>query len=92
MPDARGNTVTVRIAATTTDDVATEWTASGRTITFPGWQAVYGYGGDDDADEAGDDSAKLPPLDRGPGACRTPTSRPPGTPPSRRRATPRPPS
>jgi DNA topoisomerase-1 len=67
MPDARGNTVTVRIAATTTDDVATEWTASGRTITFPGWQAVYGYGGDDDADEAGDDSAKLPPLTEGQG-------------------------
>ena len=67
MPDARGNTVTVRIAATTTDDVATEWTASGRTITFPGWQAVYGYGGDDDADESGDDSAKLPPLTEGQG-------------------------
>ncbi|MFL6206113.1 MAG: type I DNA topoisomerase [Acidimicrobiales bacterium] len=67
MPDARGNTVTVRIAATTTDSVATEWTASGRTITFPGWQAVYGYGGDDDADESGDDSAKLPPLTEGQG-------------------------
>ena len=53
MPDARGNTVTVRIAATTTDDVATEWTASGRTITFPGWQAVYGFSGDDDAEDAG---------------------------------------
>ena len=65
MPDARGNTVTVRIAATTTDDVATEWTASGRTITFPGWQAAYGYGGEDDAEEAGDDSAKLPPLTEG---------------------------
>ena len=64
MPDARGNTVTVRIAATTTDDVATEWSASGRTITFPGWQAAYGYGGDD-ADESGDDSAKLPNLTDG---------------------------
>ena len=53
------------MAATTTDDVATEWTASGRTITFPGWQAVYGYGGDDDAEESGDDSAKLPPLTEG---------------------------
>ena len=64
MPDARGNTVTVRIAATTRDAIATEWTASGRTITFPGWQAVYGYG-DDDADESGDDSAKLPGLTDG---------------------------
>ena len=67
MPDARGNTVTVRIAATTADDVATEWTASGRTITFPGWQAAYGYGGEDDAEEAGDDSAKLPALTEGQG-------------------------
>jgi DNA topoisomerase-1 len=70
MPDARGSTVTARIGATaaataTEPAVATEWTASGRTITFPGWQAVYGYGGDDDADEAGDDSAKLPPLSEG---------------------------
>jgi DNA topoisomerase-1 len=64
MPDARGNTVTARIGATTTDGVPTEWTASGRTITFPGWQAVYGYGGDD-ADEAGDDNAKLPALEQG---------------------------
>ncbi len=66
-PDARGNTVTVRIAASTTDDVATEWTASGRTITFPGWQAVYGFSGDDDAEASGDDSAKLPTLTEGQG-------------------------
>ena len=66
MPDARGNTVTARIGATTPDGVETEWTASGRTITFPGWQAVYGYGGDDDADEAGDaTTAKLPALTEG---------------------------
>ncbi|MDQ2626659.1 MAG: type I DNA topoisomerase, partial [Actinomycetota bacterium] len=65
MPDARGNTVTVRIGATTADDTPTEWTASGRTITFPGWQAVYGYGGEDDADESGDDTAKLPALTEG---------------------------
>ena len=65
MPDARGNTVTARMRASTAEDVVTEWTASGRTITYPGWQAVYGYGGDDDADEAGDDNAKLPPLEEG---------------------------
>jgi DNA topoisomerase-1 len=70
MPDARGSTVTARIEATAaaTDvepAVATEWTASGRTIAFPGWQAVYGYGGEDDADESGDDSAKLPALAEG---------------------------
>ena len=78
MPDARGNTVTARMLATAIASealasaglsaaaIATEWTASGRTITFPGWQAVYGYGGDDDADEAGDaGSAKLPALAEG---------------------------
>jgi DNA topoisomerase-1 len=67
MPDARGHTVTVRIEASTADDVTTEWTASGRTITFPGWQAVYGYGGEDDAEDSGDDSAKLPALTEGQG-------------------------
>ncbi len=65
MPDARGNTVTARLAASTSDGVATEWSASGRTITFPGWQAVYGYGGEDDADETGDTAAKLPPMAEG---------------------------
>ena len=65
MPDARGSTVTARLAAPTSAGESTEWTASGRTITFPGWLAVYGYGGDDDADEAGDQSAKLPELVEG---------------------------
>ncbi len=65
MPDARGNTVTVRIGASTADGVATEWTASGRTITFPGWQAVYGFKGEDDAEESGDDTARLPNLEQG---------------------------
>ncbi|MGQ0431715.1 MAG: type I DNA topoisomerase [Microthrixaceae bacterium] len=64
MPDARGNTVTARIGATTSAGVATEWTASGRTITFAGWQAVYGYGGDD-ADDSTEDNAKLPALEEG---------------------------
>ena len=65
MPDARGNTVTVRIAASTPDGVDTEWSASGRTITFPGWQAAYGFSGEDDAEDAGDDTAKLPALEPG---------------------------
>jgi len=66
MPDARGHTVTARIGASTVDGVETEWTASGRTITFPGWQAAYGYGGDDDASDSGDETAaKLPALTEG---------------------------
>ncbi len=64
MPDARGSTVTARIAATTNAGEATEWTASGRTITFPGFLAVYGFGGDD-AEADGDSSAKLPELSEG---------------------------
>ncbi len=65
MPDARGNTVTARIGASTTEGTPTEWTSSGRTITFPGWQAVYGFSGDDDAEDTGDDNAKLPNLTEG---------------------------
>jgi DNA topoisomerase I len=77
MSDARGHTVTARIAAAAAPvsaasesalpagEVATTWTASGRTITFPGWQAVYGYGGEDDADTSGDESARLPELTEG---------------------------
>jgi DNA topoisomerase-1 len=65
MPDARGHTVTARIGASTADGTETEWTASGRTITFPGWQAAYGYGGDDDASDSGDETAKLPALAEG---------------------------
>jgi DNA topoisomerase-1 len=64
MPDARGSTVSARLTATTTTGEQTEWTASGRTITFPGWLAVYGYGGDD-AEETGDQAAKLPELVEG---------------------------
>ncbi len=66
MADSRGHTVTARIEATTSAGEATEWSASGRTITFPGWLAAYGYGGDDDADTAGDAAAaRLPQLDEG---------------------------
>jgi DNA topoisomerase-1 len=64
MNDARGSTVTARIGAATSAGEQTEWTASGRTITFPGHLAVYGFGGDD---ASGDDdtAAKLPELVEG---------------------------
>src|SRR5581483_7316318 len=61
MPDARGLTVTARLAATTSAGEDTEWTASGRTITFPGYLAAYSFGGDD-AEAEGDTAAKLPEL------------------------------
>src|SRR4051812_5898872 len=64
MPDARGSTVTARLVATTNANEVTEWSASGRTITFPGYLAVYGFGGEDDTAE-GDTAAKLPELTEG---------------------------
>ena len=64
MPDARGSTVTARLVARTSADEETEWSASGRTITFPGYLAAYGFGGDD-AEADGDSSAKLPELSEG---------------------------
>ena len=76
MPDATGSTMTARLHATTSDGpgpgplsgrLDTEWTASGRTITFPGWLAVYGYGGADDDAEGDDQQAKLPALTEGAG-------------------------
>jgi DNA topoisomerase-1 len=65
MPDATGQTVRVRIAATSSAGEATEWTTSGRTITFTGHLAVYGFAGDDA--EAGDDdeSRRLPQFEEG---------------------------
>jgi DNA topoisomerase-1 len=64
MPDARGSTVTARLVARTSAGEETEWSASGRTITFPGYLAAYGFGGDD-AEADGDSSAKLPELSEG---------------------------
>ena len=64
MPDARGQTVSVRLAATASSGERTEWAASGRTITFPGFLAVYGFAGDD-AESEGDDAARLPELTEG---------------------------
>ena len=65
MPDARGQTVTARIVASTSADESTEWTASGRTITFPGYLAAYSFGGDDDSVAEDDTTAKLPELVEG---------------------------
>ncbi len=66
MPDARGSTVSVRITAPSSAGEDTEWAASGRTITFPGFLAVYGFAGDDaSADNDDDSGARLPQLTQG---------------------------
>ncbi len=48
MADAKIATTTLRLAATTTDGVATTFSASGTVITFPGFLAAYEESRDDD--------------------------------------------
>ncbi len=62
MADARGNTVSVRLVATTADNEQCEFAASGTVITFPGHRAIY-VEQTDDADS--DNERVLPPLDEG---------------------------
>jgi DNA topoisomerase I len=63
MADATGTTVSVRLGAVSThESTDCEFGASGTTITFPGYRAVYVESTDDDAGEA---EALLPPLVRG---------------------------
>jgi DNA topoisomerase-1 len=70
MADAVGQTVSIRLAGRSTTDERVEFTASGRTITFPGFLRAYvesrdeATGGDD---EHGSDDAerRLPRVERG---------------------------
>jgi len=62
MHDARGQSVAVRIGADTDDGTSTEWAASGRTITFPGYLRAYVEGSDDPEAELDDRETILPPL------------------------------
>jgi DNA topoisomerase-1 len=71
MADAVGQTVSVRLAGRSTTDEAVEFTASGRTITFPGFLRAYVESRDEgtttgDDDQGTDDSERrLPRLERG---------------------------
>jgi DNA topoisomerase-1 len=69
MADAVGKTVSVRIEAplTTALDLGTvtEWVASGRTITFPGYLRVYVEGSDDPEADLDDRERLLPDLASG---------------------------
>jgi DNA topoisomerase I len=65
MPDATGQTVRVRIGATSSTNEVTEWTTSGRTITFPGHLAVYGFAGDDAEASDDDEGKRLPSFEEG---------------------------
>ncbi|RBY77865.1 type I DNA topoisomerase [Blastococcus sp. TF02-09] len=72
MADAVGQTVSIRLAGRSTTDEAVEFTASGRTITFPGFLRAYVESRDEGAqnaneDDPGTDDAerRLPRLERG---------------------------
>ncbi len=67
MADATGVTVSVRMTAPATDRttgeiVECEFAASGTTITFPGYRAVYVASKEERGDDAADSEALLPPL------------------------------
>src|SRR5262245_19489521 len=63
MEDARGQTVSLRIAATTSVDEDLEFGASGTVITFRGFLAAYQPGRDEPSDD--DEERPLPQLDVG---------------------------
>ena len=65
MPDAQGQTLRLRLQASTSADEVTEWSSSGRTITFPGFLAVYGFVGDDADTDSDDENRRLPALEQG---------------------------
>jgi DNA topoisomerase-1 len=67
MADATGVTVSVRLAANSADRISGELTdcefaASGTTITFPGYRAVYVASKEETGDDAAEREALLPPL------------------------------
>jgi DNA topoisomerase-1 len=70
MADATGVTVSVRLAANALDRTTGELTdcefaASGTTITFPGYRAVYVASREETGEDAADREALLPPLTEG---------------------------
>ncbi|WP_394936263.1 type I DNA topoisomerase [uncultured Ilumatobacter sp.] len=70
MADAAGVTVSMRLAADSVDRstgelVDCEFAASGTTITFPGYRAVYVASKEETGEDAADKEALLPPLRQG---------------------------
>ncbi|MCF6736410.1 type I DNA topoisomerase [Blastococcus sp. KM273129] len=72
MADAVGQTVSVRLVGRSATDEAVEFTAAGRTITFPGFLRAYVESRDEGAQKDGEDDhgsddaeRRLPRLERG---------------------------
>ncbi|HYH49076.1 MAG TPA: type I DNA topoisomerase [Acidimicrobiia bacterium] len=71
MADARGQRVALRIGATSSHGEAVLFSASGKTITFPGFLRAYVEGSDDPDAELEDRETRLPALDQGEGVGNT---------------------
>ena len=65
MADAKGQSLNVRVAATTAQGEEAEFSASGKTITFPGYLRAYVEGADDPDAELEDREIHLPELHQG---------------------------
>ncbi|MFI1443839.1 type I DNA topoisomerase [Streptomyces fructofermentans] len=65
MKDAVGNSVTVKIAGTSSDGRDAEFSASGKTITFHGFLKAYVEGADDPNAELDDRERRLPQVTEG---------------------------
>jgi DNA topoisomerase I len=65
MTDARGQSLTVRIAGTSSSGESAEFSTTGRTITFPGFMRAYVEGADDPDAELDDRERRLPRLVEG---------------------------
>ncbi|MEW6434429.1 MAG: type I DNA topoisomerase [Myxococcota bacterium] len=65
MADAEGESVTLKLAATTKAGEAVEFSASGRTITFPGYLRAYVESSDDPEASRDDQESPLPILNEG---------------------------
>lgn len=65
MSDAEGESVTLKLAASTKQGEAVEFSASGRTITFPGYLRAYVESSDDPEQSRDDQESPLPILKEG---------------------------
>jgi DNA topoisomerase-1 len=65
MADARGQKVSLRLAATSSSAEQVVFSASGRTIEFPGFLRAYVEGADDPDAELEDRESPLPPVSEG---------------------------
>jgi DNA topoisomerase-1 len=65
MKDAQGQTVSLRIAATSTSGEQVEFGASGTVITFRGFLAAYEEGRDTVEEQSDDDERRLPNVSEG---------------------------